>query len=452
MFCPNCGNQIPDGAKFCAKCGWQVGTRMGHVSAGEQVKGAATAVTDRLNQMAGGTGHVDLKFSDFFDQVPKHHSAGEADELFSCGAPNTTPALKDVASAWPHPWVWSRVAFVLGIAAILLYYMVSWFSNPNGIPGFIFVGSAAMPLAALTFFFEANVYRNISFAQVLKVFLMGGIASILAALIIGETIGGSGTGALIPAMLTGLFEEAAKFLIVAYILSKRKGRNYVLAGLLIGAGVGAGFAVFESAGYAFRGFLSSGIAGAWDFFQQNYGLTFDAVVTQYGIGTLLRYVYMAGRGALVDRIITRGILSFGGHVAWAAVEGGALALAESGDEGFQWSDLLNKRFLGFAAICIVCHGIWDTTVPGLDDIDLGVFGDPKYILLIIAIWVVIIVMLNRGLEQANEVSKQAQQAAFSQMGAYGPGQAGYAYAQPAAAQGVPAQQQAGPNQPVPPVR
>ena len=30
MFCPNCGNQLPDNSKFCGNCGSQIGSTLNH--------------------------------------------------------------------------------------------------------------------------------------------------------------------------------------------------------------------------------------------------------------------------------------------------------------------------------------------------------------------------------------------------------------------------------------
>ena len=53
------------------------------------------------------------------------------------------------------------------------------------------------------------------------------------------------------AFLTGVVEEIGKVVIVYWFL-RRLGKLSILSGLLIGASVGAGFAAFESAGYALK--------------------------------------------------------------------------------------------------------------------------------------------------------------------------------------------------------
>ncbi|MBM7454166.1 RsiW-degrading membrane proteinase PrsW (M82 family) [Acholeplasma morum] len=58
-------------------------------------------------------------------------------------------------------------------------------------------------------------------------------------------------------VVTGLVEEAAKFIIVMFILKKLRVKH-VFTGVLIGFAVGAGFDIFETAEYGMNAFLESG--------------------------------------------------------------------------------------------------------------------------------------------------------------------------------------------------
>lgn len=55
-------------------------------------------------------------------------------------------------------------------------------------------------------------------------------------------------------------------------------------------------------------------------------------------------------------------------------------------------------------ISIVLHGLWDMYIPWLDDVILPFVASPKYPLLIIAIWIVLSVLLHRGIAQINELA------------------------------------------------
>ena len=403
MFCINCGKEIPDGSAFCPGCGRQVGVPMPQqqaqtfnagAAAGSAVnaaKSSAARAVDKINEMAGGSDHVDLKFGQFFDSVFKKHTRAESDELFACGGPTTTPALQNISKVWPHPWLYSRVLAVLLLTYAGLYILSSYFGNPNGFPGVMFIGALAVPFATVVFFFETNAPRNISFASVLEMFLVGGVFSILCIYPLSAIFPGSGTGDIIPALLTGIVEELAKAILVAFFMCRTKGRNYILSGLLIGAAVGAGFAVFETAGYIFTSFVET-------FFNTTVNnlsaLTWDNWTALYAYGFQ----------GMVGTVWARAVLAIGGHVAWAAVEGGALALCDEG-AGFKIQHASSKKFLPFLGTCIVLHGIWDTAVPVLDEVAIAGFS-VKYILLIVVIWVVLYVLLHRGIAQINELSAQ----------------------------------------------
>lgn len=323
MFCMNCGMQIPDGSKFCPHCGSHtdvVPTAQPGVVGAASTSDAATAVknaareatrsagnaaskvVDKINELAGGSDHVELKFGNFFDAIFKKHQKGEADELFICGTPSTTPSLAHVTREWPHPWVYSRVFLILLISLVGLYVLTAVFDNPIGYPGLMFVGALFAPFTVIMFFFETNISRNMSFVRVIEVFFIGGVFSILCIYPLGALLPGGDTVDVVPSLITGITEEVAKALLVAFFLSRFGGRHYVLTGLLIGAAVGAGFAVFETAGYIFVGFASSGTEG------------------------------------MTGTLVSRALVAAGGHVAWAAAEGGALALCDDG-AGFKLEHL-----------------------------------------------------------------------------------------------------------------
>lgn len=392
MFCSNCGTKLKDGVAFCSNCGTRVGAAQAQnfasaggsyaapgdareyeaaravKSAGNVVSEAFHNMSERLNEATGGSGEVNLKFGDFFADIFKHHSQEESDELFICGTAKTTPDIRSVSTAWPKPWLWSRVFLVLAIVFAAFAIMFALFQNPNLLPSIIFFGALVMPFTLLIFFFETNVARNITIMETIKMFLFGGVASILLTHILTVIFPGSGVGDFLPAMATGILEEIAKVAIIVYFMIRLTGgggRDYVLTGMLIGAAVGAGFGAFESAGYAFV-----------------YGGTYDSMLTN---------------------IIVRAVLAIGMHTVWAAVEGAALALCDDG-RGFTWNQLANAKFLIFLGICIVLHGLWDMTIPVLDHPIIAGQVGIKYPILIVAIWVCVLVLLNRGLSQINQIA------------------------------------------------
>lgn len=339
----------------------------------DRVNKTVDTITEKMNVMAGGSGKVDLRLKDLFSAVFKKHKSHEAEEIFICGTKYTTPREENIVTEWPRPWLFSRIFLLLFASFYILLMCYSSFENTNVIPGIIFVGSCMIPLAILVFFFEVNAPRNISIFEVVKIFFLGGTASLFVTLLIFsfyniESIGFFG------AIMIGIIEEVGKLFIVAWFIRRMETKRYILNGMLIGAAVGAGFAVFESAGYAMRyyiaGLLWGGSAGAYD--------------------------------AMLDVIYGRAILSPGGHIAWAAFEGATLIIV-MGKDVFRWSYLWSVRFLKFFAIPVAMHAAWDMPI---FSIAIGMF-QIKHILLIALIWIVLLVLLHRGLEEINDINNQA---------------------------------------------
>ena len=90
----------------------------------------------------------------------------------------------------------------------------------------------------------------------LSVFFVGGVFSLVVTLFLYSFFPSAGAGPLWGSTLVGLVEELGKVLVVAYYV-KRNNIKYKLNGLLLGSCVGAGFAVFETAGYAFMSLINT---------------------------------------------------------------------------------------------------------------------------------------------------------------------------------------------------
>lgn len=375
---------------------------------GAAERGPVDYVVDKLNAMAGGTDHVELRFSNFVDAVFRRHYRGESDVLFACGSPGTTPSLANVSRAWPHPWLYSRVFLVLLVATFGLWLLSSFFQNPIGYPGLMFMGALLVPFTAVVFFFETNVPRNLGFARVIEIFFVGGVLSLLCIYPLAEVFPESGTGDLFPSMMTGVIEELAKVVGIVVFVKMLSGRNYVLTGMLIGAAVGAGFAVFETAGYIFNSFLYVHDATIVDYVLSS-GQQGVAILSQMFQQGSPAFITSEDLSFMMDTMVLRALTALGGHVAWASVEGGALALAARGGS-FEMSHLTSGVFVPFLAISVVLHGIWDALVPVLDDVVVlaSVGITLKLVLEVVAIWVVIFVLLHRGVAQMNQLAEEAR--------------------------------------------
>lgn len=380
MYCISCGKQLEEGVKFCAHCGApQGGVPYGEAQHGTEqaenrplekellnkTKGMAANLAEKMNVMSGGEGSVELRFKDFFSNVFVKHTQDEADEIFICGTASTTPRQEAISTEWPKPWLYSRVALVMGVTYLFLYFCCQVFRNMNAFPGLIVIGSFAVPVSLLIFFFEVNAPRNISFASVIAVFFIGGTASLVVTLFL-FTLSPYFEDAYIDAILTGIIEELGKMIIVGICIKRNRQSHFILNGMLYGAAVGAGFAAFESAGYALR-----------------FGITSDG-------GFILSEV--------IHTIYLRAILSPGGHVAWAAITGAAFMIIKK-DREFSWNLLKEKSFWMIFIWPIGMHAIWDMPV-------IGIYIGPipiVHILLIAVAWIMIVVLLNRGLSQINHL-------------------------------------------------
>lgn len=260
---------------------------------------------------------------EMFSDVLKKRTDEEQEEYFNVGTRTTTPPLDAIqASGWPKPWAFVR--FLLLSSAVFALFAWAWnrFSNPYLIPGLILVGSFAIPCSILVFFFEMNVPRNVSLYQILKLLLLGGIVSLCVSLLFFEW---TSLDNWLGAMSAGIVEESGKALTLLLVVRKRR-YPWTLNGMLFGATVGTGFAVFETSGYALTSGLNSGMA------------------------------------SLFQTIYERGALSvLGGHALWTALVGGALWRVR-GQREFKWEMLRDPAFLRVLALCVALHMLWNSPI------------------------------------------------------------------------------------------
>lgn len=379
MFCQNCGAKLQDGQHFCQNCGAPVGSYARQAPSSSptaadvppDVPGANTGTetphsfVDSLNQYVGGDSsqHVDLNWKDLFRDVFKSHRTEDAEEVFACGTRRTTPALKDISAQWPRPWLYSRVFLGFLIAFIILRITVESGYGGNALPGMMVIGSFAVPLSLLIMFMELNVYKNVSFYYVITTFLIGGCASLLVGILLTVQLVSGDNMTYGVALGISVAEEVGKGLIVYYFLRRLKKPTPILVGLLVGACVGAGFAAFESLGYAFNR-------------SENY-------------------MHM------LKIIEIRGLLAPGGHVAWAAITGAAMCLANQGGRALTSSVFSQNRFWKVFLVPLVCHFLWDS--PLMATSETSVYT--KYIVLIVAVWVFVMLLVNMGLAQVSKDAK-----------------------------------------------
>lgn len=371
MFCYNCGKKVGKEHKYCESCGAHLQrdlykevastTENDLVGFQDQIRNTFMHATEKVNRMIGEEGSIDLNLKDVFSDVFKSHTKEDGEKLFISGTKSTTPEERDISTSWPKPWLFSRVFLVLVITFILLYVSTDVFQNPNAVPGMIIIGSFAAPVSLLILFWEMNAPRNISFYEVGQMFFVGGAASIVATLILYEVFPVYDldfTGAII----VGLVEEIGKLAIILYFIRKLNPK-YILNGLLIGATIGAGFAAFESAGYAY---------------------TFGS---------------MMGENMMMNVIFMRGWMSIGTHVAWSAIAGAAVIYVKR-DEPLGSDHILHAAFLKLFAVSITLHAVWDMPLEGLHNYYFIFF------ILIIIAWTFIFSLISAGLKQIVRLHKE----------------------------------------------
>lgn len=342
---------------------------------------------DTIDDITGLNGLGGFSLAHFFADVFRHHHREEVLEIFCCGTPGTTPPLHAVSSAWPTPWIFARMLF----ACLLLYFGFNWacntFQNPNLVPGLMFVGNFAIPFCVAVFFFELNVRREVPFLEVMRAMFYGGLMALIFSLALVAV------SPHLLAWIAGPIEEPAKLMAAILIAgSRRNGR--ILTGLLLGAGVGAGFAAFESSGYTFAElarFISSSTAAE--------------VITS--INPVQGHV-LARNASLInpDAVMqVRALITPFGHIVWTAITAGAYwlvlkhrtaeGLRDYGSTRIDWAAFTDIRFLRIAIIPVVLHLIWNTSW-------LASFGLLRFLVLGIIAWAVALRLVQAGLQQIRE--------------------------------------------------
>lgn len=301
------------------------------------------------------------KFINLFTGLFQEHTDEEAREIFISGTAKTTPLEYTQADIQPRPWLFLRIFVALMLTFGFLYICAVQLQNFNTISGLLLIGAAVFPFSILTLMYEVNTPKNISIFDVMKMLFAGSIAALLLTTITFE-IFPIGQLSYSDAVIVGFIEELVKLLVII-IFIRLVNPKYILNGLLIGAAVGAGFSVFESAGYAFRFYLLNG--GNIDY--------------------------------LTDIILLRAWSSLGSHTVWSAIVGGGL-LAVKTDKPFSFKLFFNLEFLSDFIATLILHFIW--ICPFMDS------GSNVYIKLIaltVLAWTILLSLLKSGIRQFKRV-------------------------------------------------
>ncbi len=316
-------------------------------------------LTNQFHDLIGIKKPEGFSLQEMFSEIFRKRSDTEIEEYFTVGVQSTTPTIENVDTNWPKPWVFFRT--LVGALVIYFCFVMAWreFQNIYLIPGLITIGSFATPGAVLIFFFEVNVRKNVSLYQIIRLLLFGGILSLIFSLFLFQV-----TASLklqwLGASLAGIAEEPGKLLALILVINNRK-YPYILNGLLFGAAIGAGFAAFESAGYALERINSPNL--------------------------------------MLDVIVLRGLLAPFAHVVWTAMSAGALWKVK-GNNKFNFNMLVDKDFTKVFGVAIVLHMVWNSPLSGVI---------PFYLLNIMlgfVAWKIIFGLIYEGLMQLSQEKEE----------------------------------------------
>ena len=206
-----------------------------------------------------------------------------------------------------------------GIAVWLISAVVTEVTEDNIlVPTVIIVGSFLVPVTMATFALSRRRDGYLTTEEVVLGFLAAGTLAVVTTALLETYLLPEASGTFIA---VGWIEELGKgavLLVVAHQVRHREPRD----GIVLGAVVGAGFAAFESAGYALQTLLDN--------------LDNKSIVS------------------ILEIEAYRAVLAPFGHITWTALIGGALFASSRGGR-FHVSRRLVLTILGV----ITLHALWD---------------------------------------------------------------------------------------------
>ncbi len=230
-------------------------------------------------------------------------------------------------------WLVTLLVGVLLWAAVAVAIALT--DNTVLVPNLILLGTFLVPVCTILFVLGRPREAHLSVETLMLGFLAGGTAGVVLTgttevYVLPDAVG---TNALI-----GLIEEGGKGLIliaVATLVRPRVPRD----GMVLGATVGAGFAAFESAGYA--------------------------------LGALIQYT---DDHPLLDVLQTeafRAVLAPFGHITWTAILGGAI-FASAWTSG---TLRLDRRVIWTFLGVVTLHACWDASYGWAIRVSSGLGGE-----------------------------------------------------------------------------
>lgn len=335
-----------------------------------------------------------ISWGDIFSDVWKKHRKDQRTALLTKGMGFHIPAPNRMLSDWQKPWLFARILIAGLILSVLIGISCVIFPGYGMLLMLCLLPAFVVPLSVMLFYWEMNIPGNISIYEALLLTLLGGCLSLTVTGIMRTVFPGISEIAFLAGPLP---EELAKCLIVTIFLCRKK-YNYGLQGILIGGAVGVGFSAMESAGYALQIF-DIGIQNAM------------------GTNIIIR--------SMADILVRRGVLAIGGHVVWAALYGGALALIK-GKGKMSPKCFANSLFWLTFSAAFLLHTAWnfsasylagklpDSLVASLVKFEAGTVTQwVKYIVLIILAWLLLFYIMKKSIRQMVSVDEMYHNAANS---------------------------------------
>jgi RsiW-degrading membrane proteinase PrsW (M82 family) len=223
--------------------------------------------------------------------------------------------------SWRSFWrqSWFAVLFIGSLLWLTSALVTSLTQDPILVPSVILMGSFLAPVTVVAYALSRLETGDLTATEIYGGFLAGGSVGLVGSALIETYLLPSTNGTF---LVVGLVEESCKALIVlavAHFVTTRRPHD----GIVIGATVGAGFAAFESSGYAFR-----------------------TIIRHRGDHDIL---------AVLNTEISRAVFSPFAHITWTALFGSALFIASRGGR-FRLTRGLVFTFVGIALL----HTAWDS--------------------------------------------------------------------------------------------
>ena len=202
------------------------------------------------------------------------------------------------------------------------------------LPSVVLLGSFLVPITMVAFALSRSRENHLTIETVLLGFLGGGTLGLCFAAVTEVYLLPTAYGTFFG---VGLIEETAKA-IVLIAVARSVPVHDPREGMILGATVGAGFAAFESSGYALKAFLEN--------------------ADDHGV------LNIVGTEAV------RAVSAPFGHIMWTAILGGALFAAWAGGR----PHLKRRVCLTFLGV-VVLHAMWDASNGWAITLTQGILGD-----------------------------------------------------------------------------